>query len=143
MEQMKEDELQEALEHDAAIKGQQGGNGAFRAEVEIPNGGSQVVTVDPGTLLTNLDIQQASLAKSVAISFTEVARVCAGLALTQLMTTDGSKNRGARTEGLKQLLDAADRALILADKFGAVGDKADARVPLPADAKPVGDSQTA
>lgn len=142
MEQMKEDELQEALEHDVAIKGQQGGNGNFRAEVETPGGGTQVVTVDPGTLLTNLDIQQASLAKSVAISFTEVARVCAGLALTQLMTADGPKNKGARTEGFKQLLDTADRALMLADKSGAVGDKADARIPSSDTVQSVGDSQT-
>ncbi len=138
MDQMSETEMQQALEHDAAIKGNNGGaEGVATAGEEAPT----VQTLVPAeVLLDGLEIKQAALAKSVSLSYTDVAQACAALVLNDLRpgvdTKDLEKEPPTldmeHLEHISKVMDIAAYALKLAGESDVLGDKAVVRMPAPA-----------
>lgn len=114
MSDMNEEQLKEALEHDRARKGN--GEQTFRAETHD----GEVVDVAPNVLLADLDVQQAVIVKGLAITFTEVARVCAAQVFLEMKRDDDVD--------IGELLNASEHALKLADFCGVLGDKAKGRL---------------
>ncbi len=134
MDQMSETEMQQALEHDAAIKGNNGGaEGVATADEGAPT----VQTLVPAeVLLDGLEIKQAALAKSVSLSYTDVAQACAALVLNELRpVVDTSKMEEAPQPDLARIastMKVAEYALKLAGESDVLGDKAAVRMPTPA-----------
>ena len=124
MDGMTEDQTQEALDHDAARKESEGkGNGV----ADVDEGAEEQSTVATEQMVNALDVKNAYLAKSTALTYIDLALACAGLAREQVMpavdlqgNTRGVKADPKRTD---QLLGFAERAVKLALDLDVLGDK--------------------
>lgn len=112
---MDESALTRALRHDAAQKKAAGNENDLPDQTEI----------EADVLLESLELKQAALAKTVAMSFTDMSRACVGLALSDLQGEGDNFNEAT----IKALLDFSERALKLAEAADLLGDRAAARLP--------------
>ena len=122
---MGEEQLKEALEHDAARKASEGGNGkeaGGNEDVEV-----QQSTVSTAQLVDALDIKNAYLSKSVSLAFVDFARGCcvmANTAVAPAVDLQGKpKGHTVDTEKADKLLRFAERAVMIARELDVLGDK--------------------
>lgn len=128
---MDDTDLQQALEHDAALKAAAAKTG-MAAEIENADGSVISVPIDAATMCAHLDARQATLAKGVALSFTDVARTCAGLALTalnpgvDLAASDAHRHvpKAPDFAEVANLMKIANEALKLSRECTLIGDQA-------------------
>ncbi len=129
--QMSEEQMQEALDHDSARK--EGGNGGGQSEPQ-----PEMTEVSVEQVMANLEAKLAMHAKTVSLSYQDIAQACASLALNNLrpgveFTQDGQakpKPMKADPKLLKELLDVAARALDLAREADVLGDRSAARMTI-------------
>lgn len=133
---MDEEELKQALDHDAAIKGANGGIDVVADDAQADE--TTQSPVPAALLLDGLELKNAALAKSVTMSYTNVAQQCAGLILDALnpgVVVDGKDppSLDQRIAQVELLMNVAKQALHLADEADVLGDKAVVRAPELAD----------
>lgn len=117
---MQGEQLQEALDHDAAAKAanQQSNQTAPAEQGDADVQRTVEVEVGFDTLVKHLDQKNAYMAKSVSLALLDTARAFTAMA------TQAEPNKQPEAQRAEKLLNVAKLALELADKASRVGDKA-------------------
>lgn len=125
---MDQNEMKEALEHDAAQKAAAAGNG---------NPGEQMVEIPADTLFMQLDVKLGMMGKSVTLGLLDVARTFQHLAHVEANTEvdlegdlKGKEPKKPQPEKAIGYLKVVEKALELASRADAIGDRGIARKPM-------------